>query len=217
MVCLTRTICREPSKTGERGKKTTVKMVCLSQNNICRKTRKDGRKKKEKEKRKRCSLKQELLYFSHTQCPHQCLQKHRDDGRENSRLVRQEHFSYTQRRLQPLYSFCRMHGKLVSWLVFWVQSTTRDYVRAEHKLRTISKLFISQIIISQVMVCFFFCVCVVFFLAYFYSADTQHGNLHPQGWPISFCGPTQESVLATANGKKSREVLEKMQVNGPEG
>ena len=48
------------------------------------------------------------------------------------------------------------------------------------------------------------------FLANLYSADTRHGNLHPTGWPILFCGPTQEPVLATANtGKKSREILEK--------
>ena len=56
------------------------------------------------------------------------------------------------------------------------------------------------------------------FLAYLYSLGTQHGNLHPTGWPILFCGPTQDPVLATANtGKKLGEVLEKMQVNGPEG
>ena len=36
------------------------------------------------------------------------------------------------------------------------------------------------------------------------------GDLHQAGWPILFCGPTQEPVLATANaGKKSVEVLEK--------
>ena len=56
------------------------------------------------------------------------------------------------------------------------------------------------------------------FLAYLYSAGSQHGNLHPAGWPILFCGPTLKPVVATANtGKKSREVLKKMQVNGPEG
>ena len=50
----------------------------------------------------------------------------------------------------------------------------------------------------------FFCV---FFLAYFnlYSAGTQHGNLHPTGWPIIFCGPTQEPVLAKANTGKNCE------------
>ena len=47
---------------------------------------------------------------------------------------------------------------------------------------------------------------------------TQHGNLHPTGWLILFCGPTLEPVLATANtGKNPEKFLEKMQVNGPEG
>ena len=41
-----------------------------------------------------------------------------------------------------------------------------------------------------------------YFLASLYSARTQHGNLHPAGWPILFCGPTHESVLATANTGK---------------
>ena len=51
-----------------------------------------------------------------------------------------------------------------------------------------------------------------------YIPQALNGNLHPAGWPILFCGPTQEPVLAKANtGKKSGEVLEKMQVNGPEG
>ena len=57
-----------------------------------------------------------------------------------------------------------------------------------------------------------------FFLAYLYSAGTQHGTLHEAGWPILFCGPTQEPVLATANtGKKIGRGFGKMQVNGPEG
>ena len=42
------------------------------------------------------------------------------------------------------------------------------------------------------------------FSAYLYSTGTQHGNLHPAGWPILFCGHTQEPGLATANtGKKN--------------
>ena len=57
--------------------------------------------------------------------------------------------------------------------------------------------------LAQVISCCLFVV--VGFFAYLYSAGTQHGNLHPAGRPISFCGPTQEPVLATANtGKKSR-------------
>ena len=65
-----------------------------------------------------------------------------------------------------------------------------------------------------------FCCCFFFFiLAYLYSAGTQHGNLHPAGWPILFCRPTQEAVLATANTgrKKTGEVLEKNAGNGLEG
>ena len=38
---------------------------------------------------------------------------------------------------------------LVSALV-WAQSTTKDYIRAENKLPSISKLFISQVIMPQV-------------------------------------------------------------------
>ena len=48
-----------------------------------------------------------------------------------------------------------------------------------------------------------------FFLPYLYSADTQHGNLHPAGWPILYCGPTQEPVLATAYTGKNRERFQK--------
>ena len=43
------------------------------------------------------------------------------------------------------------------------------------------------------------------FGAYLYSTSTQRGNLHPAGWPILFCGPTQEPVLATANTGKTWE------------
>ena len=47
---------------------------------------------------------------------------------------------------------------------------------------------------------------------------SQHWNLHPAGWPILFCGPTQKPVLATANTGKNRERFwKKMRVNGAEG
>ena len=49
-----------------------------------------------------------------------------------------------------------------------------------------------------------FCCCCCF-LAYLYSAGTQEGNLPPAEWPILFCGPTQEPVLAAANTGKTRE------------
>ena len=38
-----------------------------------------------------------------------------------------------------------------------------------------------------------------------YYAGAQHGNLHPEGWSILLCGPTQEPVLATANTRKNWE------------
>ena len=55
------------------------------------------------------------------------------------------------------------------------------------------------------------------FWAYLYSAGTQHGNLHPAGWPILFCGPTQKPCVSHGQHReKSEEVSEKMQVNGLE-
>ena len=46
---------------------------------------------------------------------------------------------------------------------------------------------------------------LLFVLAYLYSTGTQHGNLHAPGWPILFCGPTQEPVVVAANtGKLGR-------------
>ena len=99
--------------------------------------------------------------------------------------------------------------KLVRWLVLWARSTTKDYIRTEHKLHSISKLFISQFIIPQV---------IFFFLAYLYSADTQHGNLPPAGWPILFCRPTQEPGVSHSQHRRNQERFwKKMQVNGPEG
>ena len=57
------------------------------------------------------------------------------------------------------------------------------------------------------------------FGASLYSASTQHGNLHSAGWPILFCGPTKEPMLATANTRKSWERFTEKnpQMNGPEG
>ena len=102
--------------------------------------------------------------------------------------------------VKGLYQWIQVKSQesLVSHLVLWAQSTTKDYIRAEHKLHSVSHLFISQVMIPQVF--FFF-----FFLAYLYSAGTQHGNLHQAGWPILFCGPTQEPVLATANTGKTQK------------
>ena len=75
-------------------------------------------------------------------------------------------------------------------LMLWAQSATNDYIRAEHKLPSISKLFISQVIIPQVT------LLVFFFLAYLFSKGTQYGNLPPAGWRILLCGPTQEPCVS---------------------
>ena len=89
--------------------------------------------------------------------------------------------------------------KLVSELVLWAQSTTKDYIRAEHKLHSITKLFISQVIIPQVK------FLLLFFLAHLHSAGTPHGALPPAGWPILFCGPTQEPCASHSQHRKNRE------------
>ena len=58
----------------------------------------------------------------------------------------------------------------------------------------------------------------MFFLAYLYSVGTKHGNLHPAGWPILDCGPTQEPMLATATTGKTRERFwaERVEINKEE-
>ena len=43
------------------------------------------------------------------------------------------------------------------------------------------------------------------FLACFYSAGTQHGNLPLAGWPILFCGPTQEPRVSHSQHRKNRD------------
>ena len=77
--------------------------------------------------------------------------------------------------------------------------TTKDYIRAEHKLHSTSEFFFftSHHTASHV------------FWAYLHSVGTQHGSLHPAGWPILFCGPTQELVLATANAGKTQRFWKK--------
>ena len=103
-------------------------------------------------------------------------------------------------------------------MLLWAQSSTKDCIRAEHKLHSISKLFISQVTIPQVV---FFSSS---FFAYLYSAGSQHGNPRPIGWPILFCGPTQEPVIATANaweigrgfGKNAGELTGKVEIGKEE-
>ena len=77
--------------------------------------------------------------------------------------------------------------------MLWDQSTTKDYITAEDELHSISKLFIWQVIIPQVM----------FFEPIYIPWALNTGTCIQLGWPNLFCGPKREPVLATANaGKK---------------
>ena len=90
----------------------------------------------------------------------------------------------------------------VSWLVLWARSATKDYIRAEHKLHSISKLFISQVIIPQVMFCV--CVCVfvwglLFFQPIYIPRAFNTGTRIWQGNLFYSAGLHRNHVLATAN------------------
>ena len=101
-----------------------------------------------------------------------------------------------------------MYNQLVSWLVGTLNPVNhKDYTQAEHKLHSISRPFISQVIIPQVL--FLEPIYIPRALSIgtclqqgdlFYSAGLHRNRSQPQ--------PTQ--------GKKSAELLEKMRVNGPE-
>ena len=113
--------------------------------------------------------------------------------------------------------------------MLWAQSTTKDYIGAEDKLQSISKLFIPQVIISQV----FFAQTTAQIMATTSERKTRKNNnkktspithdLVPsyipralntgtciqQGELFYSAGLTQEPVVATADTRKTREVLEK--------
>ena len=81
------------------------------------------------------------------------------------------------------------------------QSTTKDYIRAEHKLYYNSKLnIISQVIILQSS---------LVFLSLFICRG--HSTREPASGRVTYF------ILQANTGKKLGEVLEKMQVNGLEG
>ena len=85
-----------------------------------------------------------------------------------------------------------------------------DYIRAERKLHPISKLFISQVIIPQVM--------LLFFSAYLYfrwHSAREHATSRMTYFILR--AYTGTGVSHSQRRKKSGEVLEKMQVNGQEG
>ena len=88
---------------------------------------------------------------------------------------------------------------IVSLLLLWAQSTTGDYIRAEHKLNS---MYLQVIHFTSHHTTSLF---LYFFLAYLYSAGTQHRNLHPAGRPISFCGPTQEPCVSHSQHRRYRK------------
>ena len=88
------------------------------------------------------------------------------------------------------------------------QSTTKDYIRAEHKLHSVSKLVISQVIMLQVL----------FLEPIYIPRALNTGTCIRQGDLFYSAGQHRNHVLATDNtGKIGRGFGKKMQVNGPEG
>ena len=74
------------------------------------------------------------------------------------------------------------------------QSTTKNYIRAEHKLHSISKLFISQVIIPQVK----------FSEPIYILRALNTGTCLWQGDLFNSAGLHRNHVLATANTRKIR-------------
>ena len=73
--------------------------------------------------------------------------------------------------------------------MLWAQSTTKDYTRAEHKLHSISKSFISQVITPQ----------TVFFEPIYISRALNAGTCIQQGDLFYSAGLHRKHLLATAN------------------
>ena len=94
--------------------------------------------------------------------------------------------------LSPSYSF---HKSIITPQVIFAQT-------AAQILSTISERNTRNIITR--------------FGADFFSASPQHGNLHPAGWLILFCQPTQEPVSATANTTKTRERTGRVEISQDE-
>ena len=87
------------------------------------------------------------------------------------------------------------------------QLTTKDYIRAEHKLHSISKIFISQVIIPDVMV----------FEPVYNPRELSTGTCIQLGDLFYFAGLHRNHVLAPANTGEIGRGFGKMQVNGLEG
>ena len=97
-------------------------------------------------------------------------------------------------------------SKLVSWC-FEPSQPQRITSRLEHKLHSISKLFISQVIILQVMS----------FEPIYIPRALNTGTCIQQGDLFYSAGLPWNHVLATANTGKIGRGFGKMQMNGPGG
>ena len=78
------------------------------------------------------------------------------------------------------------------------QSTTKDYIRAEHNLHSISKFFISQVIIPQVM----------FFELISISRALNTETCLRQGDLFNSAGLHKNHMLVTANTEEIRRGLD---------
>ena len=102
--------------------------------------------------------------------------------------------------------FYKRGSKLVS-LVLWAQSSTEDYIRAEHKLHAISESFISQVFIPQVM----------FFSLFIFRGQSTR---EPASSRVSYFilrAYTGTGFSHSQHRNKIGRGFGKMQVNGPEG
>ena len=84
-------------------------------------------------------------------------------------------------RLGPTSSGCTWndcHMAVESLRLLLAQSTTKDYIRAENKLQSLSKLFILQVIMPQV--CLFFLFLFSFFLKLRLKFYPQFRNANPE-------------------------------------
>ena len=117
--------------------------------------------------------------------------------------------------------------KLVTQLVLWTESTSKDYIRAEHKLQSISKLFIPQVIIPNTKST----AQIVFTISKRKTRNTTTRVLEPIGIPRALNTGTfiQQGDLFYSKGlRRNRRQPQltqerlgrgfgKMQVNGLEG
>ena len=122
--------------------------------------------------------------------------------------------TFNQNFVATFNELLRIKHSLDSQLVLGVRSTTKDYIRTEHKLHSISKLLISQVTIPQVM----------FFEPIYISHELnmgtciQQGDLfYSAGLHKNQCQPqlTQEKIRR-GFGKNTGEQTERVEISKEE-